>query len=168
MYPVASDDIAAFKVGRCRLTLSNPRRKRLEAPRVNLLTLKCDELLSTFAFTFNLRRYSKCDELIEAMEDLRNKLVPTFAIKVGCCQQNSPPLTFPKTNPNNPYTIPIPPERPLYPLNTPLIPPTLPVHTNYTPPNRPPKNAAAESHALDALVARRTRDTRSEDFSRGE
>ena len=30
----------------------------------------------------------KCDELIEAMEDLRNKLVPTFAIKVGCCPEH--------------------------------------------------------------------------------
>jgi len=48
--------------GRCRLTLSKPRLKRLGAKR---LKLKCVELLSillqfcfNFAFKFNMRRYS--------------------------------------------------------------------------------------------------------------
>ena len=31
----------------------------LKAPGANLLTLKCDKLLSSFAFKFNLRRYNK-------------------------------------------------------------------------------------------------------------
>ena len=43
------------QVGRCRLPLSNPHRKRLETKRSKL---KCDEPLSNFAFNFNLRRHS--------------------------------------------------------------------------------------------------------------
>ena len=42
-------------VGRCRLTLSNPRSKRLE---ISVLKLEHNELqLSRFAFKVNLRRY---------------------------------------------------------------------------------------------------------------
>jgi len=41
-------------VGRCRLTVSNPSRKRAWFQQ---LKLKCDEPLSNFAFNFNLRRY---------------------------------------------------------------------------------------------------------------
>ena len=37
----------------------DPIKPKLKAPRTNLLTLKCDELLSTFAFKSNLRRYSE-------------------------------------------------------------------------------------------------------------
>ena len=43
------------QVGRCRLNLSNPCRKRLELQ----LKLKYDKLLSSFAFNFNLRRYTQ-------------------------------------------------------------------------------------------------------------
>jgi len=35
----------------------DPIKPTLKAPGTNLLTLKCDEPLSTFAFNFNLRRY---------------------------------------------------------------------------------------------------------------
>jgi hypothetical protein len=44
------------KVGRCMLTLSNPRLQRLE---LNSLKVRYDEPLSNSAFKFNLRRYSK-------------------------------------------------------------------------------------------------------------
>ena len=42
-------------VGRCRLAVSNPSRKRAWFQR---LKLNCDEALSNFAFNFNLRRYN--------------------------------------------------------------------------------------------------------------
>ena len=45
-----------LKVGRCRLTLSNPR---FNAPGAKRLILKYDELVSNFAFNFNLRRCIK-------------------------------------------------------------------------------------------------------------
>jgi hypothetical protein len=35
-----------------------PIKPMLKAPGTNLLTLQCDEPLLTFAFKFNLRRYS--------------------------------------------------------------------------------------------------------------
>ena len=41
----------------CRLTLSNSRRKRLDLG-AKRLTLKHDELASSVAFNFNLRRYN--------------------------------------------------------------------------------------------------------------
>ena len=37
----------------------DPIKPTLKAPGPNLLTLKCDEPLSTFAFKFNLRRYNQ-------------------------------------------------------------------------------------------------------------
>jgi len=36
----------------------DPMRPMLKPPRTKHLKLKCDMLLSTFAFTFNLRRYT--------------------------------------------------------------------------------------------------------------
>jgi hypothetical protein len=51
-------------VGWCRLTLSNPRQKRLE---LSSLKLKHDKPLSHFAFKFSLRRYSV--EKIETIGD---------------------------------------------------------------------------------------------------
>ena len=42
-------------VGRCRLTLSNPV---LNPPGAQRLKLTCDDLLSNFAFNFNLCRYT--------------------------------------------------------------------------------------------------------------
>ena len=42
-------------VGRCRLTLSDPRRNRLD---LSVLRQKCDEPLSNFAFNFYLRCYT--------------------------------------------------------------------------------------------------------------
>jgi hypothetical protein len=50
-------------VGRCRLTVSNPV---LKAPMVSVLQLPCDEALSNFAFTFNLRRYTMGSNLAGA------------------------------------------------------------------------------------------------------
>ena len=51
---LADDSVSvAVEVGRCRLTLSNPRRKRREPS----LNLQYDEPPSNFAFTFKLRRY---------------------------------------------------------------------------------------------------------------
>ena len=41
-------------MGRCRLTVSNPSRKRAW---FQGLKLQCDEPLSNFAFNFSLRRY---------------------------------------------------------------------------------------------------------------
>jgi len=38
----------------------DPIKPALEAPRSKRLTLEYDELLSSFAFKFNLRRYTKC------------------------------------------------------------------------------------------------------------
>ena len=43
------------RVGRCRLTLSNPRRNRLD---LSVLRQKCHEPLSNFAFNFYLRCYT--------------------------------------------------------------------------------------------------------------
>jgi len=37
----------------------DPIKHKLKAPGTNILTLKCDVLLSTFAFEFSLRRYIK-------------------------------------------------------------------------------------------------------------
>jgi hypothetical protein len=53
---IASPDLT--KVGRCRLTLSNPRK----LPGTKRLKLKYDELLPNFAFNFKLRRYTKWGE----------------------------------------------------------------------------------------------------------
>jgi hypothetical protein len=47
--PVSGQQV--LKVGRCRLTLSNPGTKRLKP--------ECDEPLSRFAFKLKLRRYVK-------------------------------------------------------------------------------------------------------------
>jgi hypothetical protein len=63
--------IVVIKVGRCRLTVSNPSRKRAWFQR---LKLKCDEPLLTFAFNFNLRRYIKgtgglADRIAEGRSD---------------------------------------------------------------------------------------------------
>ena len=44
------------KVRQCMLPVS---KTELKAPRTNLLTPKYDGLLTTFAFKFNLRRYTK-------------------------------------------------------------------------------------------------------------
>ena len=49
---------AQLKVGRCRLTLSNPRSK-VKALGIKLLKLKYEEPVSNFASKFNLRRYIK-------------------------------------------------------------------------------------------------------------
>jgi hypothetical protein len=64
------------KVGRCSLTLHpkpsfiNPK-PMLKPPGTKHLKLKRDELLSTFAFKFNLRRFTKA--LLMSSEDwLRN------------------------------------------------------------------------------------------------
>jgi hypothetical protein len=46
---------SALTVGRCRLTLSKPV---LKPPGTQRLKLNCHMLLSTFAFIFNLRRYT--------------------------------------------------------------------------------------------------------------
>jgi hypothetical protein len=45
-----------YQVGRCRLTVSHPSRKRVWFQR---LKLQCDEPLSNFAFNVNLRRYNQ-------------------------------------------------------------------------------------------------------------
>jgi hypothetical protein len=71
------------KVGRCRLTVSNPV---LKARLVSPLELECDEPLSNVAFTFNLRRYDKagCNRMgravatqgaatVEVVMDLSNR-----------------------------------------------------------------------------------------------
>ena len=52
---VSAAAAAATMVGRGRLTLSNPI---LKAPGTKRLKLKHDKLLSSFAFKFNLRRYT--------------------------------------------------------------------------------------------------------------
>ena len=39
----------------------DPIKPTLKAPGTKRLNLKCDELLSSFAFEFNLRRYIKAD-----------------------------------------------------------------------------------------------------------
>ena len=49
------DEAAAATVWCCRLALSIPHTNRLE---LCVLKLKCDTLLTTFAFKFNLRRYT--------------------------------------------------------------------------------------------------------------
>ena len=38
----------------------DPIKPTLKAPGAKRLKLKCDELLSSFAFNFNLRRYTSC------------------------------------------------------------------------------------------------------------
>ena len=53
-----SYDGIPHSVGRCRLTLSNPR---LKPPGTKRLKLKCDIVLSSFAFKFNLRRYNSAN-----------------------------------------------------------------------------------------------------------
>jgi hypothetical protein len=52
----AVEEAARTQVGRCRLTLSKPK---LKAPGTERLKLEYDEPLSSFAFTFNLRRYTQ-------------------------------------------------------------------------------------------------------------
>ena len=62
-------------VGRCRLTLSNPR---LKAAGTNRLELTYDGPLSNFAFSFNLRRYTMAESargeaLSRELEQLRGE-----------------------------------------------------------------------------------------------
>ena len=57
----------------------DPIKPKLIPPRTNRLKLRCDILLSTSAFKFNLRRYSKD-------EAARGKNHGGHVIKVGCCK----------------------------------------------------------------------------------
>ena len=59
----------APEVGRFRLTLIDPNKLTLKAPGTQPLKLKYDEVLSSFAFKFNLRCYTEGEdsELNEAV-----------------------------------------------------------------------------------------------------
>jgi len=54
----------AAQRGHGRAVQVDPVKPTLKAPGTNLLTLKCDEPLSSFAFKFNLRRYTMADHVI--------------------------------------------------------------------------------------------------------
>jgi len=51
-------------------------KPKLKAPGINLLTLKFDEPLSTFAFKFNLRRYNMAEALPSLAERMRAAGLP--------------------------------------------------------------------------------------------
>jgi len=56
--PPPASEFPPYEAGRSRLTLSNPRQYSIE-PGTKRLKLKYVELLSTFAFNFNLRHYNE-------------------------------------------------------------------------------------------------------------
>jgi len=78
------------------------------------LKLKCDKLLSSFAFTFNLRRYVKA------------ATYPFTKTQVE---------VWPAAPPIHPLYTPYTP--PIHPLYTPYTPPIHPLYTPYTPPIHP-------------------------------
>jgi len=62
----------AAEVGRCRLKRVEPR---LESAWCQLLKLRCDQLLSRFAFSFNLRPY------LESVKSATDKVKDMFGMK---------------------------------------------------------------------------------------
>jgi len=51
--------VALHEVGRCRLTLSNPRQKRLELSKLTLNAVSCFQFCFNLGFKFNLRHYNE-------------------------------------------------------------------------------------------------------------
>ena len=51
---------AKFDLAMVRRCSFQPMKSMLKAPGTKRLKLNCDELLSSFAFKFNLRRYAMC------------------------------------------------------------------------------------------------------------
>jgi len=77
-----------FKVGRCRLTASKPVLK-VQCLWFQRLKLQYDELLSNFAFNFNLRRYIKAaSSLVKVVMRRRTFFSSTWLLsrKAGRCR----------------------------------------------------------------------------------
>jgi len=89
-----------FKVGRCRVTLSNPLRKRLD-PGTKRLKMKYSNFhpLSSFAFNFESRRYMKgqlndgrtimVKDYLEAYWWVRDNTPQDARIMVGRCGRHT-------------------------------------------------------------------------------
>jgi transmembrane 9 superfamily protein 3 len=60
-----------LEVGRYRLV---PVQPRIESARSQRLKLSCDELLSSFAFDFNLRRFLEGNELIDSNMEFKFRM----------------------------------------------------------------------------------------------
>ena len=63
----------------------HPIKPKLKAPGTTLLTLKCDEPLSTFAFKINLRHYTSV-ECFEWMDDKTHDGERMRCREVGRCR----------------------------------------------------------------------------------
>jgi len=61
-------DVMAAKVGRCRLTISSPPRKRLELSARNQNMMNCFQIYFKYAFNINLRRFTKEEALRRLFE----------------------------------------------------------------------------------------------------
>ena len=70
MDPRARDGTA--RAGRGKAVQVDPIKPKLKAPGAKRLKLKCDILLSIFAFKFNLRRYTEGE-----------RLTPTLSIELA-------------------------------------------------------------------------------------
>ena len=78
----------SIKVGRCRLTVSNPQLKaRQDGARNQHLNLKNNEPLSNIAFNFNVRRYIKEGEFTMDQLDIRAAVDFVVPAKAGSWQE---------------------------------------------------------------------------------
>jgi hypothetical protein len=89
----------------------DPIKPKLKPPGTKRLKLKCDILLSSFAFKFNLRRYIEAEEkltaaandnkalrdaLVTLQSDVRDYMAAAAAAQVvGACQMCSPRHSMP-------------------------------------------------------------------------
>ena len=71
---------------RGRVVQVDPMISELKSPGTNRLKLKCDKLLSSFAFNLNLRRYSKERGRAVRVDPMKLKLKPpgTERLKLKC------------------------------------------------------------------------------------
>ena len=68
----------------------DPMKPKLKPPGTKRLRLKCDILLSTSAFKFNLRRYTKDSDIRQKTRELTVK-----SVKAGWCDRLKPALKAP-------------------------------------------------------------------------
>ena len=150
-------------------------RPDMKEPGTSLLTLKCDQLLSTFAFNLNLRRYKKgtfkpltaglyaltAKHIASGLSVLDNftvtvapgaadaaKVVVSGAGVTGGVAGDAHALTLTVRDAYNNLVGPglhTPYTPPIHPLYTPYTPPIHPLCTPYTPPIHPPYTPHAHS-----------------------